>query len=160
MRIAVCLLLCGLSLASCAAPVVVGGASLELPSGWNVVRESPNSVSASPNRDMTPPVLSVQICQRSQPDCATPCEAEKIRQNFFFFSAGPGRFSMKEPLEVGGVTEFIASGIAESEAGPIEIAAHVLCSRRGIAFLGLINKPFDTTIDQLLEKTAKSVLWE
>ena len=67
---------------------------------------------------------------------------------------------MKEPLEVGGVTEFIASGIAESEAGPIEIAAHVLCSRRGIAFLGLINKPFDTTIDQLLEKKAKSVLWE
>ena len=161
MRVVRALLLCGLSwnLAACAAQTAVGRLVVDVPHKWHIKNEGPGSFTASPKDDMGLPVLNVQTCERTESRCATPCEADKIRANFFYFAADAGRFEFTERQRSDGSMEYGVSGTVGEQDGVTQIASNVICSERGIAFLSLMSKEPREAVKCQLELTVSTVRW-
>ena len=162
MRVMSALLLCGLSwnVTACAAQTTVGELVVDVPPKWYVKNESPDSLAASPKADMGLPLLNVQTCERTASRCATPCEAAKIRANFFYFAVDAGRFESTERQRSDGSMEFGVSGSIGEQDGVAQIASTVICSERGIAFLSLMSKEPREAVKRQLERMASTARWE
>lgn len=104
-------------------------------------------------------MLNVQACERTESRCATPCEADKIRANFFYFAADAGRFEFTERQRSDGSMEFGASGSVGEQDGATQIASSVICSERGIAFLSLMSKEPREAVKRQLELMVSTARW-
>lgn len=161
MRVMNTLLLCGLCgiLAACAAQTTAGSFVLDVPHKWHVKHESADSFAASPADDMGLPLLNVQTCERAESRCTTPCEADKIRANFFYFAADVDRFEFAERRRSDGSMEFSLSGSVGEQDGVTQIASTVICAERGIAFLSLMSKEPREAVKRQLERMASTASW-
>jgi hypothetical protein len=154
-------LMCGLGVT--AAEVRLGPLTLDLPVKWHIKRDGSRGLSASPSRDMSSlPLFSIEVCQRStQSECATPCQTDKIHENFFYaFMTDPTKSRFDERARPDGFKEYTSSGTIDGDDGPGQIASRVLCSERGIAYLVLMSKESKEKVDSQLESVSQSIKWK
>lgn len=136
--------------------------TIDLPVGWHTQKFSPGGLNASPHADMTPPVISIQACQRSRPECATPCRTADIRANFFYFTPLAERSTFNEQIRSDGTTEYIGSSTMIDNGASTHITSYVLCSPRGIVYLNLAyaGEAKDDALEARLAQVAKSAQWD
>jgi hypothetical protein len=84
--------------------------------------------------------------------------SQNIEANYFYFSAGEGRYTFSQRVRSDGIGDFDLTGSIFGEGGDVQIASRVICSQRGIVFLTLASKK---SLEQLpsLQSFAETVRW-
>jgi hypothetical protein len=135
----------------------MGNFAVEIPKNWHVQQDD-SGLTARLNPNLELPSLDIQVCERTDPTCNTPCDSQKIKANYFYFSAGEGRYTFSQRVRSDGVAEFDLTGSIFGEGGDVQIASRVICSQRGIVFLTLASKE---SLEQLpsLQSIVATVRW-
>ena len=151
-------LLFAVVLTSCASTSKLGSVAFEFPPRWHVGGEGEGlTASLGPNVEL--PLLNVQVCERTDPACALPCDAKKIRDVYFFVFAGGGHAEYTQTSRPDGSIDFGATGVSPEETGDVQVMAHVLCSSRGLVFVNLMSRTPLEGLSRDFERTLQSVRW-
>lgn len=153
-------LLAFISLGARASEVTAGNFLIEVPDGWSIKREKPETLSAGPNGEAALPQFSANVCDRASSQCLTRCKPEEVRRDYFNLFPDMTSFEFTKHKRLDGDMEYGAWGRFDRGEGPTQVGMTVICSSRGIVLLGLMSKEPPADVKALLMKIASKSKWK